>query len=228
MEKISFETGTKTCIAYFTPNPEYLLIQPVSGDEELFLEEEVKGIEAAATGNFAFVSFHVDDWNYELSPWCAAPVFGKESFGEGAPKTLRYITDELIPAAKKLLKLGDAITVVLGGYSLAGLFSLWSAYNTKVFDCVCGISPSVWFEGWKDYASKNKTLCRKVYLSLGTREEKTKNKIMASVGDNIRYQYELLKTEDIRCILEWNEGGHFNDPGGRCAKGFAWCLNNED
>ncbi|MBP5553278.1 MAG: esterase [Lachnospiraceae bacterium] len=225
---MSFETETKTCAAYFTVNPTVLLIQPSSGDEEQFLEEEISGIASLANRDFAFVSFHIDDWNKELSPWCASPVFGKESFGDGASQTLRHVTDELIPSAKKILKLSDTIPVVLGGYSLAGLFSLWSAYNSSAFDSVCGISPSVWFEGWKDYASKNKPLCQKVYLSLGNKEEKTKNKIMASVGDNIRYQYDLLKAEDIFSTLEWNEGGHFNDPAGRCAKGFAWCLNNED
>lgn len=227
MEKMSFEVGTKECIGYCSSDPELLFIQPVSGDEEKFLDEEIRSIVSSSKRNFAFISFHIDDWNNELSPWCAPPVFGNESFGDGASVTLRYITEELIPYVQNKLKLNSSIPVVLGGYSLAGLFSLWCAYNSTAFESVCCVSPSVWFDGWSDYASNNKVLCSDVYLSLGIKEEKTKNQTMTRVGDCIRYQYELLKQEDIRCILEWNEGGHFNDPAGRCAKGFAWCLNNE-
>ena len=61
-----------------------------------------------------------------------------------------------------------------------------------------------------------------VYLSLGDKEEKTKNKIMATVGDRIREQYELLRS--INCTLEWNEGNHFKEPDIRTAKAFAWCI----
>ena len=36
----------------------------------------------------------------------------------------------------------------------------------------------------------------------------------------------LLQEADVRCILEWNEGNHFRDPSGRCAKGLLWCVDN--
>ena len=62
-----------------------------------------------------------------------------------------------------------------------------------------------------------------IYLSLGDREEKAKNKVMATVGQRIREQYELLK--DINCTLEWNNGNHFKEPDIRTAKAFAWCID---
>jgi predicted alpha/beta superfamily hydrolase len=101
-------------------------------------------------------------------------------------------------------------------------------YESEAFRAVCGVSPSVWFEGWDEYVSSHSPKTSKVYLSLGKKEEKTKNKTMARVGDRIREQHEILSNVGIKNILEWNEGGHFNDPGERCAKGFIWCLNNED
>lgn len=66
-----------------------------------------------------------------------------------------------------------------------------------------------------------------VYLSLGDREEKTGNKTVEAVGENIRRQYELLRnTETIsRCGLEWNPGNHFAESERRTAKGLAWLLN---
>ena len=64
-----------------------------------------------------------------------------------------------------------------------------------------------------------------VYLSLGDKEEKTRNKTMAAVGNSIRRQYELLRSAVNRCTLKWNPGNHFTAPELRTAKGFAWLLS---
>ena len=63
-----------------------------------------------------------------------------------------------------------------------------------------------------------------IYLSLGRKEEKTKNSVMSSVGDMTRKQYEMLKNnEHIKhTVLEWNNGGHFTNPEERTAKGIEW------
>ena len=227
MEKEIFTIGSRSCITYRGDSPEMLIIQPSSGDEEGFLDKQIAKTEAGSRRAFILVSFHIDDWNKELSPWEAPAVFGNEGFGDGAPATLSYVTEELIPYIKSRYGLSDDIPVVLGGYSLAGLFCLWSMYESNVFNVACGVSPSVWFEGWDEYVSSHSPKASKVYLSLGKKEEKTKNKTMARVGERIRAQYEILSDAGTKCILEWNEGGHFNDPGERCAKGFLWCLNNE-
>ena len=58
----------------------------------------------------------------------------------------------------------------------------------------------------------------------GKKEEKTKNQVMASVGDNIRKMYELL-SGSVDIVLEWNEGGHFNEPDIRTAKAFEHILS---
>ena len=68
---------------------------------------------------------------------------------------------------------------------------------------------------------------KSVYLSLGKREERTRNPLMATVGDCIREGYNLLKMQKIRTILEWNPGNHFKDAGIRTAKGFAWLIKNQ-
>ena len=69
----------------------------------------------------------------------------------------------------------------------------------------------------------------KVYLSLGDKEEKTRNPVMRTVGDNIRKQYELLQADPVcgKCTLEMNPGNHFKEPDIRTAKGFAWLLNEQ-
>ena len=65
-----------------------------------------------------------------------------------------------------------------------------------------------------------------VYLSLGDREEKTRNQVMAKAGDCIREARELLDRQGICCTLEWNEGNHFKDPDLRTARAFAWVMNH--
>ena len=165
----------------------------------------------------------MDDWNADLSPWEAPPVFGSEGFAGGAEETLKYVTDQLIP---ELTENSD-VKINIGGYSLAGFFALWAAYQTDLFKGVAAASPSVWFPGWIDYAETNAIKTGKVYLSLGDKEEKTRNPVMRTVGDNIRKQFELLQADSDcgKCTLEMNQGNHFKEPDIRTAKGFAWLLN---
>ena len=115
---------------------------------------------------------------------------------------------------------------LLGGYSLAGLFALWAGYNTTVFDGVAAVSPSVWFPRWVDYATINTIGTQQVYLSLGDKEERTKNQVMAQVGKALRQTYSALNDQGVKTILEWNPGNHFYQPDVRIARGFAWLINN--
>ena len=72
---------------------------------------------------------------------------------------------------------------------------------------------------------KNKIRTEAVYLSLGDREEKTRNPVMAQVGNVIRNAEAILREGGTDCILEWNQGNHFKEPDLRTAKAFAWLMN---
>ena len=212
----------KQCRIYTSGSPKYLLIQPVDEHDLEVLDNEVAEIERRTTEPFILAAFRINDWNNELSPWEAPPVFGKQGFGSGAADTLGFIETELIPEIILRFELPENIPIVIGGYSLAGLFALWSVYNSERFSAAAAASPSVWFPKWDDYMRTHTPKADCVYLSLGNKEEKTKNKVMAAVGERIREQYELIKDRD--CTLEWNEGSHFKEPDIRTAKAFAWCM----
>lgn len=171
---------------------------------------------------YTLVSFAVKEWNNELSPWEATAVFGKDGFGGGAEETLAFVTGSLLPYIRE--HYSADVPLIIGGYSLAALFSLWAVYKTDVFSACAAASPSVWFPGWPDFINGNKPSAGCIYLSLGDREEKVKNPVMSAVGDNIRSLSAALDKDGIRCILEWNEGNHFKDVSMRCAKAFAWCM----
>ena len=216
------QIGGKTCYLYDCGSSDVLLIQPVDDHDIEVLDSEVEEIKRLTDIGFTLAAFRVDDWNADLSPWEAPPVFGNESFGEGAEETLKYVTDLLIPA----LISDKEVRIYIGGYSLAGFFALWAAYQTDMFSGAAAVSPSVWFPGWIRYAESNAIMTGKVYLSLGDKEEKTRNPVMKTVGDNIRRQLELLQ-EDANCetsTLEMNQGNHFREPDKRTAKGFAWLI----
>ncbi len=65
---------------------------------------------------------------------------------------------------------------------------------------------------------------QRVYLSLGDREEHTRNAVMAVVGDNIRTLHSQLTECGADCTLEWNSGGHFKDADLRTARAFRWVM----
>ena len=92
------------------------------------------------------------------------------------------------------------------------------------FAAVAAVSPSVWFPGWRAYADQHALRSRVVYLSLGDREEKSRNPVLASVGDAIRREDARLSERGVRHTLQWNVGNHFQDAEKRCADGFAWCM----
>ena len=50
---------------------------------------------------------------------------------------------------------------------------------------------------------------------------------MAKVGDRTRSQAEILKDDPYveKLFFEWNEGGHFDEPLKRVAKGIARILD---
>lgn len=224
--KENFVIDNKSCTGYITDTAKYLLIQPVDEHDIEVLDNEVSEILKNTDKQFSLIAFKIEDWNSELSPWEAPPAFGKKSFGSGATDTLEFIESRLIPTVKEKYNLDNDIKFILGGYSLAGLFSLWSAYKSNTFSGIAAASPSVWFNGWEEFMDNNTPLSNTIYLSLGNTEEKTKNKVMSAVGDNIRKQEELLKNNNISTILEWNKGGHFSDSDLRVAKAFAWCIEN--
>ena len=119
----------------------------------------------------------------------------------------------------------DNKKLFLGGYSLAGLFALWAGYQTDRFAGIAAASPSVWFPNFTGYMRENRILAEAVYLSLGDREEKTRNPVMAKVGSAIKEGYSILTETGTDCVLEWNKGNHFKEPDLRTAKAFAWLMN---
>jgi len=196
-----------------------VLVQPFDRRSADGIEKEISEIHGLNDTDFRLIAVLVDNWNNDLSPWNAPAVYGKEDFEGGAPDTLEAILGYLRTDAGT-----DEPKYYIGGYSLAGLFALWAAYQTDMFGGVAAASPSVWYPDFTEYMGGHDIHAGKVYLSLGDAESRTRHPVMSTVGERIEQARDILTSSCVECTLEWNPGNHFADPDIRTAKAFAWLL----
>lgn len=216
--------ASRECIIIGEESPKALLIQPLYVDERLKISDEAALIRQMTGVPTVMCGVVINDWEGELAPWADPLLDYSPHAGMHSWETLRYVTDELTPY---LTAEYGPLPVILGGYSLGGLFSLWAATVSCAFSGIAAASPSAWIEGWQRYSAQHELMTDCLYLSLGKREERVRNQKMAIVGDAIRSEFELRKRQlgPQNVILEWNEGGHFNDTTRRTARAFAWCVS---
>ena len=159
------------------------------------------------------------DWNNDMSPWPSKAVFkGMPDFGGKSGEFLERLI-EMLP---------EASARYICGYSMAGLFALWALYNCDLFDGAASCSGSLWYPKFDEYIRENepKKNPQKIYMSLGDREAKTRNPVMATVEDKTLAIFEHYKTLGIETRFEMNQGNHFAEPDVRTAKGIAWLLSH--
>ena len=200
-----------------------LVVLNCFGDEGEAVASELDGL---VDSPYSLLAVTVSDWNDSLSPWKAPAVFkGEGDFGCGADEYISELVDEIVPAACSEAGLKPS-AVYIAGYSMAGLFALYSLYNTDFFAGCASCSGSLWFPGFSEYVCEHEFTAApsKIYISLGDREAKTKNPVMATVEDKTRGISECYKAKGYDVRFEMNQGGHFNDPELRTAKGIAWVI----
>ena len=118
------------------------------------MESEIAAI-AQSAHHFLFAAIPVESWNDVLSPWEAPAVWGKQGFGGKAGDTLHFLAEQVIPSLKQQFDFPENVKIILGGYSLAGLFALWASTQTDLFYGIAAASPSVWFPGWMEFEQQH-------------------------------------------------------------------------
>ena len=203
----TFQFGNKK-IALFGEGDDIVFI-PASAEEGAKIARMTRNCRLAVIDGF--------DWNLDLSPWKAKAAFRQGGdFGGGAESFLSGV----IEIAGRF----DGRKFI-AGYSLAGLFALWSVTKTDIFYGAASVSGSMWFDGFTGYLAGAKLNAEKIYFSLGDRERNARDPRLASVEDRTREIYENVKSRGIETVFELNPGGHFNEPEKRCAKAIEWLIS---
>lgn len=165
-------------------------------------------------------------WNQELSPWPIETVVSRDDrFTGGAPELLPLLTGEVVPQVERLLDAPPAWRC-LAGYSLGGLFAVWTAFQTDLFTRILSASGSMWFPGWLEYAHEHQLAAplQGIYLSVGDKESTSRNAVLQTVSERTQALAQLMADRGIPTTFQLNPGNHFKNPPLRVVKGIKWLL----
>lgn len=201
-----------------------LIVIPSFKDNSLDLKKE---IEKLTDKDFSLLVIYVSDWNNDLSPYVASSVFkGTSDFKGNADSFLEYVLNLI----KKVILEENVrpIYKALTGYSMAGLFAIYTLFKTNEFLKVGSVSGSLWYPLFSEFVEKNEVLqgIFTFYMSLGDKEKKKSNKIMSEVETNSLIIFERIKPQFNNSKFEFNPGNHFKDEDLRIAKCISYLLNN--
>jgi predicted alpha/beta superfamily hydrolase len=157
------------------------------------------------------------DRNSDFSPSSASiKLFGKTTnFSGNASQYLLFFKNVLFPRCLKELKIidDDSYKFCICGYSLAGLFAVYSIFYSNLFSYCLSCSSSLWFPNFVD-SIKGQKVSNKLeftYFSLGDEEEKSKNPLISMVRFKTNECIDIFKNQNVKTLFEMNNGGHFKD-----------------
>lgn len=226
MEKQKLDTDDFDCTLFRTEEQNCPLVVFNGFDSDG--DELVRLLSDQKVPAFNLLNIRVDDWNHNLSPWgCPSLYHSEPPFDGGADVFLSVIESKIIPKALDRIN-GKTSYLAISGYSLAGLFALYSLYRTATFDRAASMSGSLWFPDFAEFTAVNsfKRKPDRIYLSLGDKESSAKNQYLRTVQEKTEAVFEVYKKQNIDCVFESNPGNHFFEPERRCAKGIAWILKH--
>jgi hypothetical protein len=177
--------------------------------------------------NFTFVTVTGLLWEQDMTPWATAPI-SKNSTActGGADNYLRLFTEEIVQRVEEKIR-GTISFRGLAGYSLSGLFAVYSLYRTKIFSRVASISGSLWFPNFKEYVFSHEMKISPdcLYFSLGNKECKTRNPYLKMVREYTKAISDFYTQKGIDTIFCLNPGNHYSDTAKKTAAGIRWIAN---
>lgn len=175
---------------------------------------------------FTLVAINGLDWDHDMAPWDIPPISESDTpCTGGADKYLQLLREEIIPKAEEQIR-GYALWRGIAGYSLAGLFALYSLYQTEIFSRAASVSGSLWFPHFVEYilSHEMKQKPQHLYFSLGDAESRTKNPYLKVVQEQTEKIERFYQANGIDTCFRLNPGNHFKDGIERTAAGIAWLL----
>ena len=180
------------------------------------------------------------EWTRDLSPWPAPGLTARSApFAGGAAAHLAALVNTVVPAVETQLALRPAHRGLVG-YSLDGLFALYAATRSPLFNLCASVSGSLWYDGFVDdleqrllhpcpdsASSKTALALHAAYLSLGRREQRNARSVrMRTVGAATERAHIVLAAAGVRTVFELNPGSHFDDVPARIARAIIWLCGS--
>ena len=192
-------------------------------------EELVKEIKKFTTNVFNLLYIYNLNWNDDLTPYRTKSIFkGEKDFEGNAKNYLKFLVSDLIPKVKIEANILSKENYLVG-YSLAGLFAIYSIFETKYFSKIASISGSLWYPDFVTFIKNSRDLqgFPKIYLSLGDKEKHAKNIFLSSVEEKTLEIYNCFKSKVNEVYFEFNEGNHFQNSNERIAKGISFLVDDK-
>lgn len=221
----SFQVGQKTVDVFQSENPNRPVVYLNTYGREG--EAVFRQISAFGDLDFTLVAISGLNWEHDMAPWDIPPISSKDTpCTGGADAYLELLLNEILPQAEKTV-FGTPLWRGIAGYSLAGLFALYSIYRTDVFSRAASVSGSLWFPDFPAFVCSHtpKQTPDCIYFSLGDKEHKTRNPFLQTVRQNTEEMEDFYKQQGIATTFQLNPGNHFQDAALRTAAGIRWILN---
>lgn len=221
----SFQVGQKTVDVFQSENPNRPVVYLNTYGREG--EAVFRQISAFGDLDFTLVAISGLNWEHDMVPWDIPSISSKDTpCTGGADAYLELLLNEILPQAEKNV-FGTPLWRGIAGYSLAGLFALYSIYRTDVFSRAASVSGSLWFPDFPAFVCSHtpKQTPDCIYFSLGDKEHKTRNPFLQTVRQNTEEMEDFYKQQGIATTFQLNPGNHFQDAALRTAAGIRWILN---
>lgn len=148
----------------------------------------------------------------EYTPWHSKALSSRfKDFGGKGKEYLSFIVNDLKPYIETNYSVDrTSENVGIIGYSLGGLISVYAAYlHPKVFGKIGALSPSMWYEGFIEFMKLREVnlVDNRIYMDVGSDEDKEKESIQKFMVDNVRAAYEIfldkgVATNNLKLYIE--------------------------
>lgn len=193
----------------------------IEGNKTLLVLIGNMDIEKFQLNDCSVMGIEVPEWNNDLTPWYCEKVFKKGSdFAGNGDLFLESVRKDIDEVKQKLCPK----YIVMAGYSLAGLFTMYYCTKETGIEACASVSGSLWYPGFLTYLDEHPLNCKHVYLSIGDTEKKTSSVLMRQNESLTNQIYEKIMKYTDGCFII-NNGDHFHEVDQRMFKAIKWVLD---